>query len=53
MKIKMTMDERVVYETDKGYQFLVVYVNQFGAMIAPIRDQKYYHIHDLKSMIWL
>lgn len=48
MKIKMTMDERVVYETDKGYQFLVLYTNQFGAMIAPIREQKYYHINDLK-----
>ena len=47
MKIKMAMDERVVYETDKGYQFLVLYVNQFGAMIAPIREQKYYHIEDL------
>lgn len=47
MKIKMTMDERVIYETDKGYQFLVLYVNQFGAMIAPIRERKYYHIDDL------
>lgn len=48
MKIKMTMGERVIYETDKGYQFLVLYTNQFGAMIAPIREQKYYHIEDLK-----
>jgi len=47
MKIKMTMDERVVYETDKGYQFLVMYVNQFGAIIAPLREKKYYHISDL------
>ena len=48
MKIKMTMDERVVYETDKGHRFLVLYVNQFGAIIAPLRDQKYYHIQDIK-----
>lgn len=47
MKIKMTMCERVIYETDKGYQFLVLYTNQFGAMIAPIREQKYYHIDEL------
>lgn len=48
MKIKMAMDERVIYETDKKYRFLVLYVNQFGAMIAPIREQKYYHIDELK-----
>lgn len=47
MKIKMNMSERVIYETDKGYQFLVMYTNQFGAMIAPIREQKYYHIEAL------
>lgn len=48
MKIKMNMGERVIYETDRGYQFLVLYTNQFGAMIAPIREQKYYHIEELK-----
>lgn len=47
MKIELNMKERSVYETDKGYRFLVLYTNQFGAIIAPLRQSRYYHIDDI------